>query len=166
MRSFFEKTNQILSGFCGWLMIGMMLLLVADIVGRSINRPIQGMAEFSVFVMMIVIYFGLARCEQHREHVGLELVVKALPPRARRVATIATHVVAVCTVGLLLYAVFLNAVSSYRNNESIEGTTELHIWPVKVLMVAGLFFFLVQTILNLIETIQSRGREEAARDDR
>lgn len=166
MRRFFQKTNQILSGFCGWLMIGMMFLLVADIVGRSIGRPIQGMAELSVFVMMIVIYLGLARCEQHREHVGLELVVNALPPRARMVATIAKHVIAVCTVGLLLYSVFLNAVSSYRNNESIEGTTELHIWPVKFLMVAGLFFFLIQTILNFIEIMQARDRQEVKRDDR
>jgi TRAP-type C4-dicarboxylate transport system permease small subunit len=158
MRRFFQKTNQLLSGFCGWLMIGMMLLLVADIIGRSISRPLQGMAELSVFVMMIVIYLGLARCEQHREHVGLELVVNALPLKARTVATITTHLIAVCTVGLLFYAVFQNAVSSYLNNESIHGTTELHIWPVKFFMVAGLFFFLIQTILNLIETIQKRDK--------
>jgi TRAP-type C4-dicarboxylate transport system permease small subunit len=156
MKRFFLKTNQFLSEFCGWLMIGMMLLLVADIIGRSINRPLQGMAEFSVFVMMIVIYFGLARCEQHREHVGLELVINALPPKTKKIAVIITHMLAVLTVGLLLYAVFQNAVFSYQNNESIHGTTELHIWPIKFFMVAGLFFFLIQTITNLIETIQDR----------
>jgi TRAP-type C4-dicarboxylate transport system permease small subunit len=161
MRRFFQKTNQILSGFCGWLLIGMMLLLVADVIGRGVGRPIQGMAEFSVFVMMIVIYLGLARCEQYREHVGLELFVNALPHRAKKIAIIITHLIAICTVGLLLYAVFQNAVSSYQTHESIHGTTELHIWPVKFFMVAGLFFFLVQTIINLIETIQKRDRGEA-----
>ena len=147
-------------------MMGMMLLLVGDIIGQSIGRPIQGMAEFSVFVMMIVIYFGLARCEEHREHVGLELVVNALPPKVRVPATILTQLIAVCTVGILLYAVSKNAVSSYQNNESIHGTTELHIWPVKFLMVAGLFFFLVQAILNLTELIKKRGGEGVKSDDR
>ncbi len=161
MRRFFEKINQFLSGFCGWLMIGMMLLLVADIIGRSINRPLQGMAEFSVFVMMIVIYLGLARCEQHREHVGLELVVNILPPKIKKTTVIITHMVAVFTVGLLLYAVSRDAVSSYLSNESIHGTTEVHIWPIKFLMVVGLLFFLVQTITNLIETIQDRDKKGA-----
>lgn len=166
MRRFFQKTNQFLSGFCGWLMFGMMLLLVADIIGRSINRPLQGMAEFSVFVMMIVIYLGLARCEQHREHVGLELVLNALPSKIKKIAIIITHIIAVFTVGLLLFAVFQNAISSYQTNESIHGTTELHIWPIKFFMVAGLFFFLVQTIINLIDTIQDRNREDRNPDDR
>lgn len=159
MKPLFQKINQILSGFCGWLMLGMMMLLVVDIVGRSINRPIQGMAELSVFVMMIVIYLGLARCEQHREHVGLELVVNALPPRARRVMGVVAHLMAALTVGLLLHAVFQNALASFRNNESIEGTVELRIWPVKFLMVAGLVFFFIQVVMNLRDAAK-RPREK------
>lgn len=156
MKKIFLKTNQYLSAFCGWLMIGMMLLLVADIVARSLNRPLQGMAEYSVFVMMIVIYLGLARCEQHREHVGLEIVVNALPSGARRATVIFAHILAVVTVGLLFYAVSLNAVDSFLTNESIHGTTEISIWPIKFFLVAGLFFFLVQTINNLIAIFKDR----------
>ena len=114
MKLFFQKINQFLSGFCGWLMIGMMLLLVADIIARSINKPLQGMAELSVFVMMIVIYFGLARCEQHREHVGLELVVNALPDRLKKAVVVITHLMAVFTVGLLFFAVSQNALVSFQ----------------------------------------------------
>jgi len=161
VKLFFQKINQLLSGFCGWLMIGMMLLLVVDIIGRTINKPLQGMAELSVFVMMIVIYFGLARCEQHQEHVGLELVANALPTGVKRAVAVFTHLLAVFTVGLLLYAVAQNAWASFQNNESIHGTTELHIWPVKFLMVAGLFFFLVQTVINLTEIIKSGQKNES-----
>lgn len=154
MKQLFSKTNQYLSALCGWFMIGMMLLLVADIVARSVNRPLQGMAEYSVFVMMIVIYLGLARCEQHREHVGLEIVVNLLPVQGRRGTLIIAHLLAVATIGLLFYAVLLNAADSFMNNESIHGTKELHIWPIKFIMVAGLFFFLVQAINNLVEFIK------------
>lgn len=154
MKTFFQKINQILSVFCGWLMLGMMFLLVFDIVSRSIKKPIQGMAELSVFVMMIVIYLGLARCEQHGEHVSLELGVNALPPRAKRIMVVITHLIAVLTVGILLYAVFQNAMASFQNHESIEGTVELRIWPVKFFMVVGLFFFLVQTVINLLGAVK------------
>ncbi|NNK96523.1 MAG: TRAP transporter small permease, partial [Desulfobacterales bacterium] len=95
-----------------------------------------------------------ARCEQHREHIGLELVVNALPYRIKKAVVVFTHMMAVFTVGLLLYAVSQNALASFQKNESIGGTTELHIWPVKFLMVIGLFFFLIQTIANLAEAIR------------
>ena len=52
MRTVFHKINQGLSGFCGWLMLVMMALLVLDIITRTVSQPIQGMAELSVFVMM------------------------------------------------------------------------------------------------------------------
>ncbi len=151
MKAFFRKINQILSEFCGWLMLAMMILLVIDIIARTIEKPIQGIAELSVFVMVIVIYLGLARCEEHGEHVGLEVVVNALPDKARRMLVALTRLVAAGTVGLLLYAVFQNTLASFQNSESIEGVVELRIWPVKVFMVVGLFFFFIQTIRHIID---------------
>jgi TRAP-type C4-dicarboxylate transport system permease small subunit len=149
MKAFLHKINQILSGFCGWLMLAMMILLVVDIIGRTIGKPLQGMAELSVFVMMIVIYLGLARCEEHREHVGLEIIVNLLPHGAKQKMVFLGHLMAVVTVGLLLYAVTQNALASYESNEAIEGTVELRIWPVKFFMVVGLVFFFVQTVRHM-----------------
>jgi len=150
MKAIFHKINQILSGACGWLMLAMMILLVIDIVSRSIRRPFQGMAELSVFVMMVVIYLGLARCEEHKEHVNLEIIKNALPPSVKRTTELFAYLLAIATVGILLYAVTQNALASFRSNEAIEGTVELHIWPVKFVMVIGLIFFWIQTLVNTV----------------
>ena len=91
MKNLVHRINRILAGFAGWLMIAMMLLLVVDIVGRAINMPLQLMAELSVFVMMIVIYLGFPRCEEHGEHVGLEIVANQLPPRGRAVMAVVSQ---------------------------------------------------------------------------
>jgi TRAP-type C4-dicarboxylate transport system permease small subunit len=151
MKRLTHKINQILSGFCGWLMLAMMILLIVDIVARTMRKPLQGMAELSVFVMMIVIYLGLARCEEQKEHVNLEIVLNALPPLPRRIMEALSYLLAFGTVGLLFYAVTANAIHSYLRNEAIEGTVEMHIWPIKFVMVVGLLFFLVQTLLNALE---------------
>lgn len=160
MKTFFHKINQLLSGFCGWLMLAMMILLVVDIIGRTAGKPLQGMAELSVFVMMIVIYLGLARCEEHREHVGLELIVNVLPRAVRPKLLFLSQLLAVVTVGLLLYAVFENAMASFQNNESIEGTVELRIWPVKFFMVVGLVFFLIQTIRHMLDAAKRMTKKD------
>ena len=160
MKVFFHKINQILSGFCGWLMVAMMTLLVIDIITRTIRKPIQGMAELSVFVMMVVIYLGLARCEEHKEHVNLEIFLNAVPPAFRRYMAFFFYLLALLTVGLLLYAVSTNALASFRSNEAIEGTVELQIWPVKFIMVIGLIFFFIQTLINTVaaaKNLKSRG---------
>jgi TRAP-type C4-dicarboxylate transport system permease small subunit len=158
MKILFHRVNQILSGFCGWLILAMMILLVIDIIGRTISRPIQGMAELSVFVMMVAIYLGLARCEEHREHVGLEIIINALPHTMRLLMRLLIYVLALVTVGILLYAVFQNAVASFRSNEAIAGTVELRIWPVKFIMVIGLVFFWVQTLINTIDAAKRFGK--------
>jgi len=61
---------------------------------------------------------------------------------------------ALVTVGFFFYAVTENALSSYRTNEAIEGTVELHIWPVKFVMVIGVVFFLSQTLVNLVDALK------------
>jgi TRAP-type C4-dicarboxylate transport system permease small subunit len=164
MRIVLHRLNQWLSGFCGWLLLAMMLLLTADIVGRTVERPIQGMSELSVFVMMVVIYLGLARCEEHGEHVNLEFAKNLLPPGPRRATEVLAAVLALLTSALLLYAVAVNAWSAYTNNESMEGAVELFTWPVKFIMVIGLVFYVLQTFTNVRDMVR-KGKAGARKDD-
>lgn len=161
MKTFVHKMNQILSGFTGWLMLAMMILLVVDIITRSYFKPIQGMAVMSVFVMMIVIYLGLARCEEHKEHVNLEIVANALPPLPRRLMGFLSYLLALGTVGLFFYSMLVDAISAYRTHESIEGTVELPTWPVKFIMVVGLLFFLFQTLVNTIDAAKKLKKDNS-----
>ena len=157
MKNVIHKANQVLAGFCGWLMVTMMILLVMDVVSRVIGRPLQGMAEMSVFVMMVVIYLGLARCEEHKEHVSLELLGNALPPRRKKILDAVNRLLAVLTVAIFAYTIIQNAIFSFVNNESLEGTVELRIWPTKFIIAGGVLFFLLQTVMNFADAL--RGKE-------
>ncbi len=160
MKAFLHKANRLLAGFAGWLMLAMMMLLIIDIVFRSADMPLHGLAELSVFVMMIVIYLGLSRCEEYSEHVGLELATNKLSNKARRVVAAAVQFLAVATVGLMFYAITTDAWSAFETNSSIEGLIDLPIWPTKFIMVVGMVFFLLQTIVNLVDSIlMARGYE-------
>jgi len=151
MRKWVHKVNQFLSGLAGWLMFAMMMLLIADVVSRSFGKPLLLMAELSVFVMMIVIYLGFSRCEEQHEHIRLEFVVDALPKRLRRKVLAAANLLAVVVIALLFYAVTRDAWSSFVTGSAIEGTVDIPIWPTKFVMVAGMVFFLLQGIVNLLD---------------
>ena len=158
MRKITHKVNQVLAGFCGWLMLAMMLLLVLDVVTRFVGRPMQGMAELSVFVMMVVIYLGLARCEERKEHVGLELLRNFLPKGKRKGLDWINALLAVLTVGIFSYAIIDNAIFSFLRNESLEGTVELPIWPTKFIIVVGIVFYIIQTFFTWVDA--GKGKEE------
>ncbi|QUJ68535.1 TRAP transporter small permease [Photobacterium sp. GJ3] len=162
MEKVVSAMNRALSGFTGWLMLIMMLILVCDVVFRTLGAPIQGSAEVSVFVMMIVIYLGLARCEERSEHVRLEFILNMLPGNAKRKVNFLAQLLAVIAVGLLFYAVTLDAWSSYESGDAIEGTVELPIWPTKFVMIFGMVFFLIQTMMNLFSPKSSE--EEKTED--
>ena len=162
MRKWVHRVNQFLSGLAGWLMFAMMMLLVADVITRSFNMPLLLMAELSVFVMMIVIYLGFSRCEEHGEHVRLEFAVNALPKRFRPIVNSTSQFLAVAVIGLMLYAVTADAWSSYLTGSAIEGTVDMPIWPTKFVMVVGMVFFLLQGIVNLVDPIGRHGEADHA----
>ena len=161
MRTVFHKINQALSAFCGWLMLIMMFLLVVDIVSRTFHQPIYGLAEGSVFVMMITIYLGMARCEENREHVRLELFLDALPPRVRRPFESGVFGVELLTILIFFYAVALDFLKAYQTGESVlGGTMEFYLWPIKVFTVVGLAFYLVELVFKNRQGLQGPGRTD------
>lgn len=131
-------------------MMAMVALLIADIIWRTAARPLFGMAEMSVFVMMIVIYLGFSRCEEHEDHVRLEFLIHAARGRLRRAMILIARLLGLAAVALFFYAVLTDALFAYRTNESIAGVVNLPIWPTKFVMVVGAALFLVQSLLNLL----------------
>lgn len=161
MRTVFHKINQGLSGFCGWLMLIMMVLLVLDIVTRTFDAPLQGLAEMSVFVMMITIYLGMARCEENREHVRLELVLDKLPTRVRRPFESGIFAVEFLTILVFFYAVLQDFIKAYQTDESVlGGTMEFYLWPVKAFAVIGLVFYLVELAYKNLHGFQGASKTD------
>ncbi len=149
MQRFLRRTNTLLAGLTGWLMMTMVLILSLDIVWRSFAKPLLGMAEMSVFVMMIVIYLGFAGCEEHGLHVRLELLENALPEHVRFRLRKVVQVLSVLTVAVFYLAVLRDTAKAYSTNDSIEGMISLPIWPTKFVMMAGMSVYLLQVVTEL-----------------
>ncbi len=62
----------------------MMLLVVADVVGRRVfNRPVPGTLELVQYLFIIVVFFCIVYCELLRRHIIVDVVVARLGQRAR-----------------------------------------------------------------------------------
>ena len=150
-----SKTNKAMAWLCGLLMVVMMMLLVLDCGSRIADAPLAGMSELSVFVLIVVTYLGLAGGEELGQHVRVEAALNKLPLRMRRVVEWMVSVLEICTVGLFLVAVWINALKSFRTGEAVTGAIQLPLWPVKWIMVAGLVLYLLQVAIKIGRNFKS-----------
>lgn len=143
--------NAKLTTVSGWLLMCMALLLVSDVIWRTFFQPLHSMVELSVFAMMIVITLGLAACEQAGEHVSLEYFVDKLPKGPRGIMRAVSKLLSLCAVIILLWAVYVNASSSFRTQESTDGLVSFTIWPVKFVMIFGVFLLTLEMLRTLVK---------------
>lgn len=144
-----SKINKTMGWLCGLLMVVMMVLLLLDCGSRIIDSPLVGMSELSVFVLIIVTYLGLSGGEEMRQHVRVEVVLSRLSGRTKLLVEWIVSVFELLTISLMLVAVCINALKSFRTGEAVTGAVQLPLWPVKWIMVVGLFLYLLQVTIKI-----------------
>ncbi len=153
MRKIIHLINQKLSELCGWLLLGLMILLTIDLVTRGIGKPIQGITTMAVFIMMVVVYLGIPRCEEYDEHVSIKLLAAKLPPKWATILQIVINFMKLIVISIFLYEMYFNFIFSYTTKEAFADTTVLAIWPSKLAILIGVLFFEIQILINLIDSI-------------
>ncbi len=153
-------------------MLALMVLLVFDFVGRGVPgtlhrmgeslglsflialseaswlQPSTILADLSVFIMIIAVYLGLALCEENGQHVCIEIIPTLFKGGLQRFFVFLSFLLQEITVLIMMYAMYRNTLRSYRTEEAVAGLIPLEIWPIKVFVCIGLFFYLLQLTLE------------------
>lgn len=160
---------------CGWLMFVLMVLLVLDFGGRGVPSMLRSLGEFtgsgslvelstaswlqpvswlgdlSVFIMIIGVYLGLALCEQREQHVRIEILDSLLKGRSKRVCDFIVSLLQMATVCFMIWAMYRNTLRSIRTDEAVPGLVQLAVWPVKIIVCAGIILYLAQVALSVYD---------------
>ena len=76
--------SRIINGVGICLIMAMMFLTVSDVLLRYLfNHPIPGSYEVIKFMMLIVVFYGLAYTAMKRGHISIDLLLTRLPDRAQ-----------------------------------------------------------------------------------
>lgn len=157
---FINKTSRILnvinkrlSELCGILLFMTMILLMVNVVSREVGYPIEGLSNISVLVLISVVYLGLSTTEQTKQHAAVELLDMRLKKKSKRFVDVFINVTKLVTVAIFFYAAIGNFTFSLASNEAFADVVFIPIWPSKLALLIGLFFFGIQILFNLLKVI-------------
>jgi TRAP-type C4-dicarboxylate transport system permease small subunit len=160
----FEKEictlSNVLVYVCVILLLFMLLLGVADVMGRYLFRkPIIGTLEAFEILLPAIVLLSLAYTQRSKGHITVDLFISHLPPKARAILGFATTSWAIILFGLIGWQGIVLSLS-YRETERVITNIRVPMFLPRLLVPVGAFamcLVLIVDLLHCISQIRKRG---------
>lgn len=127
----------------------LMIITVANIVGRFFGYPVVGIIEASIILLVFILYLGLPYTQSQRGHVRVEMVVNLLPSRKREVVDIIALFIALAILSFMFWQTAVEGIRAFIVKTYQPGLISFPTWPGKLVIPLGLFFFTVRVIIQI-----------------
>ncbi|AWB82382.1 hypothetical protein C3B44_08480 [Corynebacterium yudongzhengii] len=158
-----NSLTRLLNLLAALLLLGLMLLTVADVIGRNwLGGSILGSVDISTLLLVGIAFLGLATAEITGKHVSVTLVDDNVGPRTRTVFSI-VRLIALAVLGVLMvYGLAESAYSAYERQETTNAILLLPTWQTKVVLCVSFLLFFVAALIREAGELRGWLREEPA----
>ena len=140
-----EPFTRILNSVGAFTSLVMVILVTAHVLSRDIlNRPLLGMVELEEYMIVILVFLGMAYTQSRRQHISVNFITSRLP---EGVQTIILGGTSLLSVVLSLALSWQSIVLSLTYMKKGVDTFHLHIPLFPLLWIIGLGFFLLALVL-------------------
>lgn len=153
------RLTHILAAFGTAWTFALMMLIVADVIGRSfLSRPITGVAEIAAHSIVAIVFMQLASTVHAKRMTRADFLIERFHAGAPAVGRLLEFLflmagAAICV--LIAYAGWKPLMGAYAAAEyfGVRGVFTIPTWPFRAIIVIGAglagFVFLVQAIQEL-----------------
>ena len=139
------------SRITGVVIMAMMLLTATDVIGRYVfNSPIQGSYEITEFMLVAVVFLGIAYVQLVKGHVKVEVATSWLPQRAQLALDIFAYFIGLVMFSLITWQSGIYAWDAFVTKEYTWGLLQLPLWPAKSFVTIGCAFLAIQYLADII----------------
>ncbi|OGL16528.1 MAG: hypothetical protein A3F92_08735 [Candidatus Rokubacteria bacterium RIFCSPLOWO2_12_FULL_71_22] len=142
---------------CGSVVVTLFVLffVCAEVLMRyAFNAPIPGHLEGSELLMPIIVFLALSYTQATHGHVGMDLALDALPPAARRYATMGTLLLSILICSVLAYFSGKNAYQLWAYDDVTMTPPYFPTWPAAAAIPLGYGLISIRMwvqVLNLLD---------------
>ena len=130
----------------------MMLLTVTDVTGRIFKHPIFGSVEIVGFLAVIVMAAALPYTYKMDGHVGVEILVRLLPPRGRLVLEIITRSLSLGLFSLVSWQMIIYA-ADLKGAGEVSMNLEFPVYIIVYALSVCLVVFALTIFKRIVDTV-------------
>jgi len=150
-----KALDWLLDGAVTAIFSGMVVLIILLVVLRYFfNKSIPGGYEALRFAFMYTTFLGAAVLLSRREHIGIELVTKHLPPPIQRILDIAGHLL---ILGVHLYLLVLSFRWIAVTGKNLAEELKIPLRFIQVSLPIGCGLAGLYSASNIIDTLFAKG---------
>lgn len=158
MRRMIDMLSRTGALLAGALIMGLILLTVADVAWRNLDgHSIPGVYEYSEVILVAIVFLSLAWTQKIGQHVSIDLVTRALPPRGERIVRAIGCLVALAILTWMAFASIEAASDSWATGEYRIGLSEVPVWPARFAVAIGLCALVLQLAVGLLDLLKRPG---------
>jgi TRAP-type C4-dicarboxylate transport system permease small subunit len=128
-----------------------MLFVAAEVAMRyGFSAPIPGHLEGSELLMPIIVFLGLSYTQATHGHVGMDLVLDSLPPRAKRGATMGTLLISIFVCSILAWFGFKSGYQLWLYDDVTMSPPYFKTWPAGAAIALGYTLISLRLYVQLL----------------
>jgi len=147
---FFKVTDAItekISRAISWIALLIVLIITYEVVARyAFNSPTMWAWPINEQLFGILSLFGGAYALLHGRHIRVEVLYERFGARLKQASSVLVVICFLCFIGALVWQGCVLARISFSSKESLTGTFNMPLYPLKILIPAAALLFLLQGI--------------------
>jgi TRAP-type C4-dicarboxylate transport system permease small subunit len=153
--SIVTRLSRIADKIAGFVLVAVMLLVVGNVLLRSIFKtPILGTYEYVGFFTAIIIGLSLAYCGIQRGHIAIEFLTQRLPIKIQALLDLVLNAATLVFMGLVSYQMGQYARTILKSG-SVSPTTEAPFYLFITIVAFGLFLLCLTISVRLLEDLRT-----------
>lgn len=133
----------------------MMLLTVADVIGRSIfNSPVPGTYEISKFLLVVVVLLSVGYVEQSNQNIHVDFFTNKMPFKVRLLTYIILTLVSIAFLGLVMWKGWEESFVTIRA-KTASDIWRIPAYPFQFAIPFGLLLLVIELVLKIIVSIRT-----------
>lgn len=131
----------------------LMLLTVADVIGRYFKHPIFGSVEITGFLALITVAAALPFTYKTDGHIGVEILVRLFSKKTQLVIDLCTRFLSLVLFILITWQMVLYAGSIHASGE-VSMNLNFPTYYIIYLLAAGLVLFCITILESFFSTLR------------
>ena len=136
----------------GAFLLGMMILIVANIAYRTTGHVITGSYELCELMIVVTASFALGFAAFHKSHVDVKIIVDKFPERTRAVLEIITSFLSMGTWAIIAWASTIIMIDRWHTEES--EMLLVPFFPFRLVLFIGLILVSLIYLIDMISALR------------